>query len=133
MTAEIAVVITAIATLVYGFATLLLWLENREDRKHRDKHFREEAEARKRNELYRAFYDAWGYWKGHVNRSFDSRTDALQAGAVFEAFIRFECQLRLNGFTNEANNLEETVREDLHAVMRPLRAAGIAIGLLPGE
>ena len=131
MTPEHAVALTAISTLVYGVATLFLWWENRQDRKQRDTQFREESQTRKRNELHTAFYDAWGYWQGHIHRSGQSTVDAYQAGRVFEALIRFECQLRLNGFTSEADNLEETVRTNLHAVTRPLMVAGVAIGLLP--
>jgi hypothetical protein len=81
--------------------------------------------------LYSAFYDAWGYWQGHVNRSGDSQTDSLQASRVFEAMIRLECELRLNGFKKEAHNLGATIRMDIHGVDRPLAEAGVAIGLLP--
>jgi hypothetical protein len=133
MTAEIAIVTTAIATAVYGLATLLLVIQIWRDRVQRESQFRREAETRKLNELHRAFFDAWGYWQGHTQRSFDSRTDALQAGTVFEAFIRFECLLRLSGFTNEADNLRHVIRTDIHGVLRPLAEAGVALGLLPAE
>jgi hypothetical protein len=133
MTAEIAVVITAIATAVYGLATLLLWLENREDRKQRDKHFREEAETRRLNELRCAFYEAWGYWQGYIHRSGDIRTDASQAGRQFEALVRLECQLRLNGYKDQANSLGLALRRDLSGISKPLGEAGVALGLLPNE
>jgi len=128
-----AITVTAIATSVYGGATLLLVGQLWRDRVQREKHFREEAVNRKLNELHRAFYDAWGYWQGHKNRSGDSGTDALQAGRVFEGFIRLECQLRLNGFTIQANNLGYAIRTDIQAVDEPLAEAGVALGLVPSE
>jgi hypothetical protein len=132
MTAEIAIVVTAIATAVYGLATLLLWFENREDRKQRDRHFREEADGRKLNELRSAFYEAWGYWEGFSHASPESR-DAAQADRLYEALTRFECQLRLNNYENQANNLGVTVRTNIHGVVKPLADAGVALGLLPSE
>src|SRR5437016_3570203 len=104
------ITVTAGATAVYGLATLLLWFENWKTRKQQDKHFREEADNRKLGELYSAFYEAWGYWRGHLSRSGNSTVDATQAGRVFEALIRLECQLRLNGYATEAHNLGYAVR-----------------------
>jgi hypothetical protein len=127
------IAVTAIATSVYGAATFLLWWENRQDRQQRDRQFCLEADNRKLTELRSAFYDAWGYWQGHLHRSGDSRVDALQAGTVFEAFIRLECQLRLNGFTNQAHNLGSIIRTNIHGVEGPLAEAGVALGLLPSE
>jgi hypothetical protein len=89
---------TAIATAVYGLATLLLWIEDREDRKQRDRHFREEADNRKLNDLRSAFYEAWGYWQGYYMGSPETRADAAQMGRLYEAMTRCECQLRLTGY-----------------------------------
>ena len=86
--------VLAFATLVYGAATTALVHSSHKDRRLRDKHFLDEQKDRKQERLYSAFYDAWGYWQGHVNRSGDSRTDSLQAGRVFEAMIRLECEPR---------------------------------------
>jgi hypothetical protein len=128
-----AITVTAIATSVYGLATLLLVFQIWRDRVQRESHFREETANRKLNELRSAFYDAWGYWHGHKSRSGDSIVDALQAGRVFEGFIRLECQLRLNGFKTEANNLGYTIRTNIQAVDMPLGEAGVALGLTPSE
>lgn len=123
--------VLAFATLVYGGAATGLWLSSRHDRKQREEHFRKEQEDRKREKLYSAFYDAWGYWQGHLHRSGDSRTDALQAGRVFEAMIRLECELRLNGFKKEAHNLGAKLRMDIHGIDQPLSEVGLALGILP--
>jgi hypothetical protein len=64
MTAEIALLVTAIATSVYGLATLLLVIQIWRDRIQRERHFREEANNRKLNELRSAFYEACGFWEG---------------------------------------------------------------------
>jgi|HubBroStandDraft_2_1064218.scaffolds.fasta_scaffold00464_2 hypothetical protein len=124
--------VTALATLLYGFATLLLWHESKQDRKQREKQFHEELAGRKLNELRSAFYEAWGYWSGHKARSPRSITDALQAGRVFEALIRLECQLGLNGYKDEANNLGLSVIT-LTGLDRQLAEVGVALGLLPSE
>lgn len=131
MTTEIAILVTAIATAIYGLATLLLWLENREDRKQRDRHFREEAESRQLNDLRSAFYEAWGYWQGYYMGSPETRGDATQMGRLYEAMTRFECQLRMNAYDSQANDLGFTVRNDIHSTNKPLADAGIAIGMLP--
>ena len=131
MTTEIAILVTAIATAIYGLATLLLWLENREDRKQRDRHFREETESRKVNDLRSAFYEAWGYWQGYYMGSPETRGDATQMGRLYEAMTRFECQLRMNGYDSQANDLGFTVRNDIHSTNKPLADAGVAIGMLP--
>jgi len=131
MTAEVAIVITAIATAVYGLATLLLVFQIWRDRVQRERHFREEADSRKINELRSAFYEAWGYWQGHIHRSGDSVVDASQAGRQFEALTRLECQLRLNGYLSQANNLGLAVRTNLSGVVKPLAEAGIALELFP--
>ena len=133
MSADAAIVVTAISTAVYGLATLLLVIQIWRDRVQREKHFRDEADNRKLNELRSAFYDAWGYWQGHRNRSGDIRVDALQAGRVFEAFIRLECQLRLNGLASQAHDLGLVIRSEIQRVDEPLDAAGVALGLLPSD
>jgi len=46
MNSQTAVLVTALATAVYGLATLLLWFENIADRRQRDRHYREEADWR---------------------------------------------------------------------------------------
>ena len=125
--------VTAIATSVYGAATLLLVGQIWRDRIQRERHFREESDNRKINELRSAFYEAWGYWQGYIHRSGDIRTDASQAGRQFEALVRLECQLRLNGYKDQANDLGLALRRDLSGVIKPLGDAGIALGLLPTE
>lgn len=50
---------------------------------------------------------------------------------MYEALTRFECQLRLNGYESQANNLGVTVRTDLASTITPLAEAGVAIGVLP--
>jgi hypothetical protein len=125
--------VTAIATSVYGLATFLLWWENRQDRQQRDRQFRAEADSRKLNELHRAFYEATGYWEGFYLGSPETRGDAVQIGRLYEALYRFECQLRLNGFTRESQNLGVAVRTEIQGVMTPLAEAGVAIGILPSE
>lgn len=127
-----AITVTAAATAVYGLATMLLWIENFLDRRARDRQFRREADASKLRELYSAFYEAWGYWSGHKFRSQMSREDATQTGKIFEALIRLECQLRLNGYTAEAHNLGFALRtfEDLD---KELSAVGVALKLVVPE
>ena len=49
--------VSAIATVIYGGATLLLVIQIWRDRVQRDRHFRAEADNRKLNELHSAFYD----------------------------------------------------------------------------
>jgi hypothetical protein len=124
--------VTAAATLLYGISTFLLWVENKNDRKQRDRHFQDEKLSRRLSDLHSAFYDAWGYWEGHRRRSGDSRVDSSQAGTVFEALIRLECQLRLNDYKKEAHDLGFAVRK-LEGVDQRLAETGVAIGLLPSE
>jgi len=125
--------VTAVATVVYGLATFLLWWENRQDRQQRDRQFRAETDSRKLNELHRAFYDAMGYWDGFYLGSPETRGDAAQIGRLYEALYRFECQLRLNGFTTESQNLGFAIRTRIEDVVTPLSEAGVAIGILPSE
>jgi hypothetical protein len=132
MTVPILAYVTAIATLVYGFATSLLWLENRKDRQLREKQFNDEMAARKTSELYHAFYEAWGYWTGHAYSSPTSKAETSQNGRIFEALIRLECQLRSNGFNKEANNLGFAIRT-LEGVDDSLSEAGIALKIVTPE
>lgn len=125
--------VTAIATSAYGLATLLLVIQIWRDRVQRERHFSEEASNRKLNELRSAFYDAWGYWEGHRSRSGNSTVDASQAGRVFEAFIRLECQLRLNGFKPQAHRLGFAIRANIHSVDESLAEIGVALGLTAPE
>lgn len=121
-----------LATILYGLATLLLWWENRKDRKQRQRQFSDEQAARKRDELHRAFYEAYGYWSGHNYRSHQTAVDAAQSGRIFETLIRLECQLRLNGYRNEANDFGFAVRT-LEAVDEQLSQVGVALGLVTSE
>lgn len=123
--------VTTFATLVYGVATFLLWLEIRQDRKQRQKQFNDEKVARKLAELQTAFYDAWGHWEGHRNAP-DSKNSS-QAGKIFQALIRLECLLRLSGYKTEADNLGLVIRMNLTDVDKRLSQVGVALGLLPSE
>jgi hypothetical protein len=76
---------------------------------------------------------AWGYWQGYIHRSGDPRDGASQAGKQFEALVRLECQLRLNGYKSEANDLGLALRQNLDGIIKPLSDAGVALGLLPTE
>jgi hypothetical protein len=128
-----AITVTAIATSVYGAATLLLVIQIWRDRVQRERHFRDESDNHKLNELRNAFYEGWGYWEGFTHASSESKGDAAQSGRMYEALIRLECQLRLNAFESQANNLGLVVRTDIHKVNVPLADAGIALGLLPSQ
>ena len=57
--------VIAVATCVYGGATLLLVVQIWRDRVQREKHFKAEIDAGKLRELQTAFYEAWGYWQAH--------------------------------------------------------------------
>jgi hypothetical protein len=124
--------ISAIATVVYGAGTLLLVIQIWRDRVQRDRHFRKEVVHRKLDNLHSAFYDACGYWEGHKQRSGDSVVDASQAGRVFEALTRLECQLRLNDYKKEAHDLGLAVRS-FSGVETQLGLVGVALGLFPPE
>ena len=125
--------ITAIATSVYGAATLALVIQLWRDRVQREKHFRTENDARKLAELRIAFYDAWGYWAAHVRALAGLPLDPSQVGKQFEALIRLECQLRLNGYKAEAHNLGFATRESASDIEEQLGIVGVALGLLPTE
>jgi hypothetical protein len=131
MPAETAIVVTAMATVVYGLATLLLVIQIWRDRVQRERHYSDEVANRKLAELRSAFYEAWGYWEGHRYARPESRGDAATSGRLFEALVRLECQLRLNDFTSQANNLGVTIRTDIDGIIMPLAEAGVALGLLP--
>ena len=132
MTTNFAIAVTAIATAVYGLATLMLVIQIWRDRTQRERHFREAANNQRLNELHSSFYEAWGYWQGHFHRS-GGPIDASQSGRLYEALTRLECQLRLNGFTSQAHDLGFVVRTNIGAVNAPLAEAGIALKLLPSE
>jgi hypothetical protein len=123
--------VSAIATAIYGGATLAFVYQIWRDRVQRDRHFNAEAHQRKLNELRTAFYDAVGYWAGHTNRSVHE-VDAVQAGKVFEALTRLECQLRLNGYKDEARDLGFGVRK-LLGVAERLDQIGTKLGLFDFE
>ncbi len=125
--------VTAIATSVYGAATLLLVIQLWRDRAQRERHFKNERDAKKLSDLHGAFYEAWGYWEGHQWGRGSVQIDASQVGRQFESLVRLECQLRLNGHVAEANDLGLAIRTDLSAIKRPLERAGIALGLVPSE
>jgi|ERR1700735_2266844 len=132
MTVLILACITTGATLIYGLATFLLWWENRQDRTQRQKQFADEQANSKRAELHRAFYEAYGYWKGHGYKSPHAVIDASQTGRIFETLIRLECQLRLNDYKKEANDFGFAVRT-LEGVDEQLSRVGIALGLITSE
>jgi hypothetical protein len=132
MDIRILAYVTAFATLIYGFATILLWNESRQDRKQRQRQFEEESANSKLNELYRAFYEAWGFWNGHALKSGDSIVDASQSGRISEALIRLECQLRLNNYQKEANNLGFSIRT-FRDIDERLGEVGTALGLTPSS
>lgn len=75
--------VTALATCVYGGATLLLVVQIWRDRVQRERHFSGETDARKLNELQSAFYEAWGYWEGHWMSAGSVKLDASQVGRQF--------------------------------------------------
>jgi hypothetical protein len=54
-------------------------------------------------------------------------------GREFEALIRLECQLRLNDYKVEANNLGFVIRGRFNDIQEELGKVGVALGLLPTE
>jgi len=58
--------------------------------------------------------------------------DAMQVGRVFEALTRLECQLRLNGYKDEARDLGFGVRK-LAGVAERLERIGTTLGLFDSE
>jgi hypothetical protein len=125
--------VSSIATVIYGGATLLLVIQIWRDRVQRDRHFEAEAVGRKLDELRTSFFDACGYWLGHVHRGGNSIVDAAQAGKVFEALTRLEGQLRLNGYVSESQNLGRTVRTNILGVDDHLEKIGVVLGLRATE
>jgi hypothetical protein len=132
MTLLILACITTGATLIYGLATFLLWWENRQDRTQRQKQFADEQANSRRAELYRAYYEAYGYWYGSVHRSHQIGVDASQSARIFEALIRLECQLRLNDYVKEANDFGFATRAR-EGVDDQLTQVGVALGLITPE
>jgi hypothetical protein len=122
--------VSAIATVIYGAATLALVIQIWRDRVQRGRHFETDAAQQRLNELRSAFYDAVGYWAGHKpeNRSGDSPLDAAQSSKVFEALTRLEGQLRLNGFDDQAHDLGFAVRT-ITGVDEQLEQIGVTLGL----
>jgi hypothetical protein len=98
----------------------------------RQKQFTDEQANSKRAELYRAFYEAYGYWYGQVFRSHNTEVDSTQSGRVFEALIRLECQLRLNDYIKEANDFGFAARAR-EGVADQLTQVGIALALITPE
>jgi hypothetical protein len=70
--------VIAIATSVYGLATLVVQIWR--DRVQRDRQFHAETTTRKLNDLRSAFYEAWGYWEGHRATADRGTGDEAQAG-----------------------------------------------------
>lgn len=132
MSIQILAYVTALATLVYGLATLCLWYENRQDRLQRQKQFDKGLADRKLYDLHSAFYEAWGFWNGHTYSSEDTKGDQASNIRLFEALIRLECQLRLNNYNREANNLGFAIRT-LNRIDEGLSEVGLALELLPSE
>jgi hypothetical protein len=124
--------VIAIATSLYGIATLLLVDQIRRDRAQRESHFGSENEVRKVNELRGAFYEAWGHWEGRRGSN-DAPISAAYLGELLESLIRLECQLRLNSYRHEANDLGFAIRANFHDVGAQLNKCGIALGLLSPE
>jgi len=62
----------------------------------------------------------------------DTTLTLLQAGKVFEALTRLECQLRLNGYKDEARDLGFGVRK-LAGVAERLEQIGTKLGLFDSE
>jgi hypothetical protein len=126
--------VSAIATGIYGLAMLAFVFQTWRDRVQRERHFKEETANRKLDALRSAFYDAIGYWTGHKpeNRSGETEIDAAQSGRVFEALTRLECQLVLNDYKSEAQNLGFAVRT-MEGVDEQLAHVGVALGLFPPQ
>jgi hypothetical protein len=125
--------VSAIATAIYGGATLAFVVQIWRDRVQREQHFAAEAAQRKLDELRTALYDAVGYWEGRKHKSGDSLIDATQASRAFEAVTRLEGQLRLNGYEAESQNLGFAVRANLMNVDQQLQIIGTVLGLFAME
>jgi hypothetical protein len=130
---SIATLVTASATAIYGVGTVALVYQLWRDRVQRDRHFQAENNARRLNDLRSAFYEAWGFWEGGRRVAGSAEIDAAQVGKEFEALIRLECQLRLNNYGAEANNLGFVIRADFGGIRDELSTVGVALGLLPTE
>jgi len=125
--------ITAIATSVYGAATLLLVIQIWRDRVQRERHRKADTEAHKLGELRSAFYEAWGFWMGHWGTVGSAQLDASQVGKQYEAVARLESQLRLNGYKTDADKLGFAVRADIHGIHLTIGEIGTALGLFAAE
>jgi hypothetical protein len=130
---SVATLVTASATAVYGIGTIFLVYQLWRDRVQRDRHFQAESNAQKLNELRRAFYEACGYWLASRWVAGSGDVDRAQAGREFEALVRLECQLRINGHSLEANNLGFVIRANFQGIQEELGRVGVALGLVPSE
>jgi len=130
---SVATLVTAGATAVYGIGTVFLVYQLWRDRVQRGRHFQADNDAQKLNELRRAFYEASGYWLGSRWVAGAGDVDRSQAGREFEALVRLECQLRLNGYEAESNNLGFVIRANFQGIEEELGRVGVALGLVPSE
>jgi hypothetical protein len=130
---SVATLVTAGATAVYGIGTIFLVYQLWRDRVQRDRYFQADSDAQKLNELRRAFYEASGYWLGSRSVAGSGDVDRAQAGREFEALVRLECQLRLNGYNAESNNLSFVIRTNFQGIEEELGRVGVALGLVPSE
>ena len=124
---------TAISTAVYGLGSLLLAYQIKKDRDQREAQFKLDNDSRKLDELRTAFYEAYGYWLGHHFAVGSTELTASQVGKQFEALTRLECQLRLNGYKKEANDLGYSIRARLSDINTVLGRVGVALQLTPPE
>jgi hypothetical protein len=125
----VSTLIYGLATLIYGGATIALWRENRADRVQRNKHRDEDTADRKLRDLHSAFYAAWGNWA--AKKIADRPSEHVsQTATTFEAFMRLEGELRLNGHKTEADNLGYALRKKQDTVDERLADVGIALGLV---
>jgi hypothetical protein len=123
--------VNAISTSVYGAATLGLVIQVWRDRVQREEHSQREKDARKLDDLRRAFYEAWGYTVGHEITVGTAGLDPAQVSRKYESLARLECQLRLNGYDVEANNLGLVIMAENYKIRTQLRNVGKALGLMP--
>ena len=130
---SVATPVTARATAVYGIGTVFLVYQLWRDRVQRSRHFQADNDAQKLNELRRVFYEASGYWLGSRWVAGSGHVDRAQAGREFEALVRLECQLRLNGYNAESNNLGFVIRTSFQGIEEELGRVGVALGLVPSE
>lgn len=124
---------TALSAAVYGIGSLWLVFQLWRDRVQRERHFQSDKAAGELNALRTAFYEAYGYWQGYLWTRGSADIDASQVGKQFEALVRLECQLRLNDYEVEANDLGFAIRRNLDDIQRELDKVGLALKLMPTE